>query len=166
MIIGIFAIDNSGGMGFRGRMPWPKNKDDMQWFKSTTYNQLVVMGRNTWDSPDMPTPLSGRTNVLVTNNFIDCEDIIQVHGDVCAILEVLETEFPTKDIYVIGGLNLLLQARPLLKTLYITHILGDYINDVAVNSTEFLNAYMHTNTQQLTGCHIETWVQTSPIEIE
>jgi dihydrofolate reductase len=90
MITALFAVDDIGGMGFKGQLSWPHNKDDMTWFKTQTQNEIVVMGRKTWDSPDMPKPLPGRFNVIFTNNFFDSETVEQVRGDVCEALKALK----------------------------------------------------------------------------
>ena len=47
MIAALFAVDEVFGMGHQGRLSWPSNSDDMKWFKTTTQNQIVVMGRKT-----------------------------------------------------------------------------------------------------------------------
>ena len=67
MIKAIMAADDMGGVSLGESMPWPKNSKDLQWFKKNTLNQVVVMGRNTWVDPFMPTPLISRINVLITN---------------------------------------------------------------------------------------------------
>ena len=67
MIRAIMAIDEEGGVSKLGTMPWPKNIEDMRWFKSNTVNNLVIMGKLTWIDPNMPTPLKDRVNVLVTS---------------------------------------------------------------------------------------------------
>mgnify|MGYP002828539511 CR=1 FL=1 len=66
MIKAIMATDDKGGVSKGKSMPWQKNSNDLQWFKKNTLNQVVVMGRLTWEDPFMPTPLKSRINVLVT----------------------------------------------------------------------------------------------------
>jgi dihydrofolate reductase len=155
MISALFAIDDIGGMGFHGSMPWPRNKEDMQWFKNTTQGQLVVMGKNTWDSEDMPSPLPGRINVLFTNNFIDREDIIQVRGDVVEALVHVQEENPDKDLFVIGGPNLLLQAKPVIEKIYLTRIPGEFLSDININIDNFLSGFKLVDTKVLDTCRIE-----------
>ena len=67
MLKAIMAIDDEGGVSKSGSMPWPKNSNDLKWFKKNTVNQVVIMGRLTWADPLMPKPLPNRINVLVTN---------------------------------------------------------------------------------------------------
>ena len=66
MIKAILAIDDKGGVGKNGSMPWPHNLKDLQWFKENTLGHVVIMGKNTWIDPNMPTPLTKRVNVLAT----------------------------------------------------------------------------------------------------
>lgn len=44
MIKAIFAVDYWGGMGFNGSLPWPTHKEDFQYFKDHTINNIVIMG--------------------------------------------------------------------------------------------------------------------------
>ena len=71
MINAIFAIDEDGGMGLDGSMPWPTNRSDLDWFKVHTLGHIVVMGRGTWDAKDMPKPLPRRTNWVITSGTIE-----------------------------------------------------------------------------------------------
>ena len=57
MIKAIMATDDKGGVSKGKSMPWPKNSNDLQWFKKNTLNQVVIMGRLTWEDPLIPTPL-------------------------------------------------------------------------------------------------------------
>lgn len=157
MIIGLFAVDNTGGMGIDGHMPWPHNKDDMQWFKKTTQNQIVVMGRKTWEAPDMPKPLPGRTNVLFTNEFIERDDIEQIRGDVSEALKEIQKSNKKTNVFVIGGPNLLNQAKPVLEQLLITRIPGEYINDTSIDLAEFLNGFTLVTKTNLGTCVVEEY---------
>lgn len=157
MITALFAVDDVGGMGFKGQLSWPHNKDDMTWFKTQTQNQIVVMGRRTWDSPDMPKPLPGRLNVVFTNNFFDADDVEQVRGDVCEALRALKRHQKKKKIFVIGGPNLLLQSKPVLEKVFVTRIKGEFINDTFININEFLEGMTLVNTINLGSCIVEEY---------
>lgn len=157
MIIGLFAVDELGGMGQGGNMPWPFNKEDITWFKETTDGQVVVMGKKSWHSPDMPKPLPKRVNVIFTNEFMDREDIIQIRGDVCEGLLTIEKKFPEKDIFVIGGANLLVQARPYLDKAYITKIPGKYESDVKIDVDEFVSEFKLVQIKNLNTCTVEIY---------
>jgi dihydrofolate reductase len=158
MIAAIFAVDEVGGMGYKGHISWPHNKDDMKWFKEATQNQIVVMGRKTWESPDMPKPLPGRLNVVFTNNFFPVDEIEQVKGDVCEALKALKQGNKRKKIFVIGGADLLAQSRPVLERVYLTRIKGEYLNDTVINVDEFLQGMTLINSINLGTCVVEEYV--------
>lgn len=157
MIVALFAVDQKGGMGFDNCMPWPRNKEDMQWFKQLTEDNIVVMGKNTWTSADMPTPLPNRLNVLVTNNFIDREDIIQIRGDIPSGLLKVQEQYPEDNLFVIGGPSILMQSIPVLESAYITRIPGEYMNDVNIDLAMFLENFKLVETKELETCNIEKY---------
>lgn len=163
MIAALFAVDEAGGMGHDGIMPWPRNKDDMRWFKRTTQNQIVVMGRNTWDSGDMPTPLPGRHNVLITNNFINRSDITQIKGNICKALLELNQKNVDLDIYVIGGPHILIQCLPIIERAFITQMPGEYICDTNLDLSRFLNGFILNSITDLGSCTIEEYVNNEAI---
>lgn len=158
MIAALFAVDDVGGMGFKGCLSWPHNREDMTWFKTMTQDQIVVMGRRTWDSPDMPKPLPGRFNVVFTNNFFDRDDVEQVKGDVVEALKSLKNNNRRKKIFVIGGADLLRQSKPMLDRIYLTRIKGEYLHDTYINLEEFTQGMKLTNTANLGTCIVEEYV--------
>jgi dihydrofolate reductase len=156
MISALFAIDSKGGMGFQGTMPWPLNKDDMKFFKSITTGQTVVMGRKTWDSPDMPSPLPNRRNLLFTSTFLERNDIVQANGDVCETLRFMQTE-DSNEIFVIGGANLIQQAKPVIDRVFLTRIPGEYQCDTFIDVDDFLSGFNLVETHNLGSCQVEEY---------
>ena len=100
MICSILAATNMGGIGNRGTLPWPHNKEDLAWFKKHTEGHIVVMGRNTWNDPKMPKPLPNRVNCVVSNRVIDNINVRRLKGDVKQEVLTLQQQFPEKDILV------------------------------------------------------------------
>lgn len=136
MINAIFAVDYNGGMGFNGTLPWPHNQEDMTNFYNTTVNNVVVMGRRTWDDPKMPKPLSGRTVYVATNRPVTYATAIS--GDITKHLLSIEQAHPDKQVFVIGGVKLLESARPLLDRVYVSYFKGTYRYDTRINVKDFL----------------------------
>ena len=156
MITALFAVDDAGGMGRDGVLPWPFNKDDMMWFKNKTQHQVVIMGRNSWESPDMPKPLPNRHNVVFTNNFFD-SPVEQIKGDVCEGIQLTARKFPDKEIFVIGGANLLTQAAPIIQKAYITRIPGNFNCSTIIDLSVFLKQLKLKNIHTLGSCRIEEY---------
>jgi dihydrofolate reductase len=156
MICAIFATDASGAFAYDNGLPWPRNKEDMNFFKTLTTNQVVVMGRSTWDSKDMLRPLPNRTNIVVTNKPLEQPDIMTVSGDIPTILDGIQKYYPSNDIFVIGGVNLLLQARPAVEKIYQTIVVGEYTADVKFDIDEYVKGYYTTKiTDRFTAIFYE-----------
>lgn len=62
----IWAEALDGTIGVNNEIPWHV-PEDFKYFKNTTLNSNVVMGRNTWESlPHKPLP--GRRNIVLTSD--------------------------------------------------------------------------------------------------
>jgi len=144
MIKAIFAIDLVGGIGKDGTLPWPHDKQDMQWFSTNTRGHIVVMGSNTWLDTKMPKPLPDRTCCVVTNqsidNFRDTHYVI--HGNfIEQSLAVIKANNPDKDIWIIGGAKLISSTKHLFEQIYLTVFDDNYNCDVSVNVVELLHNF-------------------------
>jgi dihydrofolate reductase len=140
MINAIFAADEYGGMGVNGTLPWPHNSDDLKRFKDLTTGHVVVMGRRTWDDPKMPKPLPNRITYVATNRFVPHASPIR--GDIAQCLLDLETKHPDKTIWVIGGVGILEEARPVLDRVYLTHFKSSFKVDTKIHLKNFLTGFI------------------------
>ena len=106
------AVDDIGGISKGSSMPWPKNSNDLQWFKKNTLNQVVVMGSKTWEDPFMPTPLKNRENVLITTKdssyYPGANKYLK--GNIFNQILNLEKQYLDRDIYIIGGPEIIIQT--------------------------------------------------------
>jgi len=64
-----------------------------------------------------------------------------ISGDLSEKLLAIESAHPDKTIFVIGGVQLLETARPLLDRIYLTHIKGSYKVDTRIYVKEFLAGF-------------------------
>ena len=64
----IIACDPNGGIGYKNKLPWINIQGDLPRFKKLTNGQVIVMGRNTWDSLQKK-PLTQRFNFIITTNL-------------------------------------------------------------------------------------------------
>ena len=154
------AVDDKGGISKGSSMPWPKNSRDLQWFKKNTLNQVVVMGSKTWEDPFMPTPLKNRENVLITTKdssyYLGANKYLQ--GDIVNEILDLEKKYLEKDIFIIGGPEIIAQTFKIIKEFNLTRIYGNFGCD------KFIDIRKIANTMNLIEkidcddtCHFEIW---------
>ena len=161
MIKAIFAIDAFGGMGFNNKLPWPPCKEDFAWFVKNTKNQTVIMGRKTWESPDMPNPLPNRRNIVVCSNRYYKATKADVWGNNWVDkMRELDDKTPG-DIWVIGGPSLLEQAKPWIKEFYVTRFKGAYKTDTKLDLRSYfldLRCLSVTPSRQGNQCTFEVYI--------
>jgi len=160
MIKAIMAADDNGGVSKGKSMPWPKNPKDLQWFKKNTLNQVVLMGRLTWEDPFMPTPLKSRINVLATNRktslYPGADHYLK--GNLKVEIKNLEINFKDKSIFIIGGPEILKQVFSLVNEFYLTRIYGNYHCDKFINLLDIKNSMkMEQKIDCDKTCHFEIW---------
>ena len=139
MICTIFATDQVGTFGNRGSLPWPMHKEDMDWFREHTLNQIVVMGRRTWDDPKMKKPLPDRTNCVITSKPLDgFPSVRRISGNYKEQLRDLQTIFPSKNIFILGGPDIIVECKDLIDYAYVTHRKGAAFSDVRIDLRSFM----------------------------
>ena len=160
MIKAIMAIDEKGGISKGESMPWPKNSIDLKWFKENTIHNIVVMGRKTWEDPFMPTPLKSRINVLITNKNKELFEGADYYlsGNVNNEIQNIQSEHKNKDIFIIGGSEIINLTFNLIEQFYITRIYGNY------NCEKFIDVSLIENNLNMikkidgdSTCHFEIW---------
>ena len=63
----IVAFDKSYGIGLKNSIPW-KLPHDMSNFLKLTTNNIIIMGKKTWDSLPIK-PLPNRVNIVLTSSL-------------------------------------------------------------------------------------------------
>ena len=159
MICSILASTNMGGIGNRGTLPWPKHKEDLAWFKEHTTDQIVVMGRKTWDDPMMPKPLPTRVNCVFTNRSLGehAHNARRLNGDASAQVELLQSQFPNKDVFVIGGKELYDSTASIIERVYLTRMKGGWFTDTRIELERYLTCFQIKSVRPGTNCTYETW---------
>ena len=160
MIKAIMAVDDKGGISKGSSMPWPKNSNDLKWFKKNTENQIVVMGSKTWEDPFMPAPLANRINILVTSKDLSLYPGADhyINGDVSDEILRLEKEYIEKDIFIIGGPEIIRQTFNLFKEFYLTRIYGNFNCDKFIDINKIMNSMKLIKKISCDdSCHFEIW---------
>lgn len=137
MIILIAAVAEDGGIGYENGLPWPKNEEDMEYFKNKTLGNIVLMGHNTWNSlPNSVKPLDGRSNWVISSKFVEppeANNYITVFSSVEQALDsykrMLVAPLDMMDLYIIGGATIYRQTMDLVDEAMITYIPGDFKAD-------------------------------------
>ena len=139
MINALFAVDQYGGMGNNGTLPWPHCPADLKNFKDLTDGHVVVMGRRSWDDPKLPKPLPGRTVYVATSRSIT--HATPIEGDIRSHVLTLEKNNPNKIIWVVGGPTLLESCSDIYNRIYLTHFRGSFKVDTKINLKSFLASW-------------------------
>ena len=123
----IAAVDENWAIGNKNRL-LVSIPADMKFFRETTVNKVVVMGRKTLESFPGGQPLKKRTNIVLTRDKnYRVKDAIVVNT-IEALLEELK-KYDEEDIYVIGGDSIYRQMLPYCKLAHITRIHHTYEAD-------------------------------------
>lgn len=123
----IVAIDSERGIGKNNDLMWHL-PNDMKFFKETTQNQIVVMGRKNYDSiPEKYRPLSNRLNVVLTRNSDFHAPGCEVFSSLESCLEYFKNE-EERTVFIIGGGEIYKMALESnrIDEMYITYIDKEY----------------------------------------
>jgi len=119
----ISAMDENRLIGSNNALPWHLPAD-LAFFKRTTLNKPILMGRKTYESIGRPLP--GRRNIIITRNpdyrQPGCESVVSID-------KALELVFDQPEVMLIGGESLYKQTINRAQTLYITEIHGKFEGD-------------------------------------
>lgn len=164
----IVAVDEKFGIGKGNDLPW-HIKSEMSYFNKVTTNDgkdngenernVVIMGRNTWDSiPDKYKPLPDRYNIVITSNYFnnnlkyqEQKDNLMFCDSLNNSLEFVESNKDSKnlnEVYIIGGSRLYLEAinHDRLERVYLTKICRDYECDNKFMNKKDFNQRMESFT--------------------
>lgn len=119
----IVAVDENWGIG--------KNNDllisipeDMKFFRNTTKNSIIIMGRKTLESFPNGKPLKNRENLVLTKGIIN-EDVKTFHN----IEDVLTYVKNKENVFIIGGGSVYKQFLPYCEKAYITKLKHNFNAD-------------------------------------
>jgi len=161
----IFAVDVRGGLGNNGALPWPNDSEDLRRFKQITTDNIIVMGRKTWDSLGSRKPLPNRMNIVVSRcpcwETMDNvkPDAIITPSDFFESIVTLHDEHPDKEIYFIGGKQVLELAHPIINDIQLTVFNNMYDCDVSLDMMAYLKHFKQTDTQLLENKQYQVWTR-------
>ncbi|WP_411747675.1 dihydrofolate reductase [Psychrobacillus psychrotolerans] len=124
MISLIVAHDPNRVIGFENKMPW-YIPGDLAYFKKTTMDKAIVMGRNTFESIGRVLP--GRKNIIVSRNPDYKIEGAEVITDLVEAIEIASAHH--EEVMVIGGEQIFRAVLPKADRLYITFIQQSFEGD-------------------------------------
>lgn len=118
----IVAFDQHRGIGKNNDLLWHLPRD-MAFFKETTKDQIVIMGRRNYESiPPKFRPLPQRENVVISRNSSFKPNSCLVFNDLNQAIAHYHND--PRTVFIIGGGEIYALAMKTLKieTLYITKV--------------------------------------------
>ena len=129
----IVAVSKNGFIGKDGSLPW-QISEDLKRFRKITSNSVVIMGKNTYLSIGKALP--NRENIIVSTTLKS--------ADGCTIVRSLDEaiglskeNFPSKDIFLIGGYAIYKTGEAFADTLYLTKVDIEVEGDVNLPSFDW-----------------------------
>lgn len=116
IVSAIVAATENWVIGRDNNIPWYLS-NDLKYFKKTTLNHHIIMGRNTYASIGRPLPK--RTNIVLTRNpFYVIQNCLMAHS----IQEGLELAYDNgeKEVFILGGGKIYQESFDLLDRIYLT----------------------------------------------
>ena len=122
----IAAMTSDRVIGRGDEIPW-HIRDDLRLFKQITTGNIVVMGRNTWESiPVASRPLPGRTNIIISTTMQAQQGVIVCRGIPAALSEA---EKHIGDVFCVGGSQLYAEMIGIAETMHISWVKKAYEGD-------------------------------------
>lgn len=127
----IVAMNEHNVIGDGEKLLW-NISNDLKRFKSLTIEQIVIMGRNTFESLPYSAGLPGRINIVLTHypeKYCTFRGLIYFTNESSLdhILSIIDKK--DKQIYVIGGSEIYNHLLPRCNTINITKIFGHPVKD-------------------------------------
>ena len=123
----IVAVDENWAIGYKNEL-LIRIPADMKMFRQETTGKVVVLGRKTLETFPNGQPLKNRTNIILsTKKDYQVKDAIVVHS-IEELLEELKN-YPSEDIYIIGGETVYRQMLPYCDVAHVTKIERKYEAD-------------------------------------
>lgn len=123
----IVAVDANWAIGNKNQL-LVRIPADHKMFRNETINKVVVLGRKTLETFPNASPLAQRQNIILsTNKDYKVKDAVVVHS----IDELLEEvkQYPTEQVYIIGGASVYETMLPYVDTVHVTKIDHEYEAD-------------------------------------
>ena len=151
----ILACTPDGGIGFENKLPWPMLAGDLPRFKSLTTGQVIVMGRNTWESLPRK-PLPSRLNFVVTSQQLELPS-----GAI--VIKDLSTFTHFKNAWLIGGARLVNSSWDYIDEIHLSRTHAQYNCDAFISLIYLKNNYTLVTKSECSDHDYEVWKKNGTI---
>ena len=144
LISAIVATAKNNVIGKDNQIPWYLPAD-LAYFKKTTLDHHIIMGRNSFHSIGRPLPK--RTNIVVTRDlFFTAQGVLVAHS----VEEALGMAFDggEAEVFIIGGGEIYRETADLWDRIYVTEVDLEVPGDVffpAINPEEWEEIWSETH---------------------
>ncbi len=118
----IAAMASNRVIGRDGKLPWHL-PDDLKWFKKTTLDKPILMGRRTFES--LPGLLPRRRHIVLSRTLKTAPE----GSEVIRSIDDLGNLDLEGDLYLVGGADLFEQLLPRCTDLYLSYIFEPHEGD-------------------------------------
>ena len=145
----ILACDPQGGIGYQNSLPWKYLDGDLRRFKELTDGQVIVMGRNTWESlPKKPLP--NRLNLVVTSKQLDLPP-----GAIS--IPSIDKLGDFNSVWMIGGAQLLLSSWDKIVEIHLSATHAKYTCDTFIDIVKLKNEFVLIGESNYRDHTYEIW---------
>ena len=133
MLSAVWAQDKNGVIGLNGTLPWHMPAD-LKFFKETTINHTIVMGRTTFEGMGRRI-LPNRHTIVLTRDQDYKSPGAQIMHDIQEVVEYAAHK--SEPVYVIGGAVVFKDLLPYFDQLVCTRIDGEFEGDTFFNDVNW-----------------------------
>lgn len=120
----IAAVAKNNVIGNENKLLW-NIPLDMKFFKNTTTDHTIIMGRKTFLSIGRALP--NRRNIVITRDKTFSFENVEVFHSVDEIISLFKDT--AKEAFIVGGADIYKQMLPIVDKLYITHVDEEFIGN-------------------------------------
>lgn len=130
MLTAIVACSRNRVIGRDNKLPW-HIPEDLKFFRDTTKNHIMIMGRKTFES--LPKPLPHRYHIVITrqkNYHVDHPDVhvVSSFDEAVSFAKTLLAKYPP-EVFIVGGGEIFTQTMSMMDRIYLTLIEMDVEGD-------------------------------------
>lgn len=147
----ILAIDQNGGLGANGKLPWHNTKE-LEIFRNKTMNNYLLMGRKTAES--LP-KLRNRKIICLSRTIttsLQCQTWNNIpHKIINDISQIHLGEYPDNSLFIAGGAEVYkkaLETPGFVKTIHISIMNNTYIDCDTFFDTKLLKNFVIINQEK------------------